>query len=95
MNHYNDSKASYTVTITEQLKREWESAFREAISLATENIRRVARTERRLKVLLTGGSANSENLRSEIKYVCDRLCEEGFDVKCNVVAKELDVVLAP
>lgn len=93
---YNDSKASYTVSITaEQLKQQWESAFRGPIDLATQNIRRVARTGRRLKVLLTGGSANSQNLRSEIQDVCKRLCEQGFDVTCVVVAKQLDVVLAP
>lgn len=94
--YYNDSKASYTVSITaEQLKQQWESAFREPIDLATQNIRRVARTGRRLKVLLTGGSANSQNLRSEIQSVCHKLREQGFDVTCIVVAKELDVVLAP
>lgn len=96
VNYYNDPKASYTVSITaEQLKQQWESAFREAIDLAAQNIRRVARTGRRLKVLLTGGSANSRNLRSEIQSVCNKLCEQGFDVTCKVVAKELDVVLAP
>ncbi|KAG6354683.1 hypothetical protein INS49_004701 [Diaporthe citri] len=94
--YYNDSKASYTVSITaEQLKQQWESAFRESIDLATQNIRRVARTGRRLKILLTGGSANSQNLRSEIQNVCNKLCEQGFDVTCIVVAKQLDVVLAP
>lgn len=96
VNYYNDSRASYTVSITaETLKQQWESAFREVINLATQNIRRVARTGRRLKVLLTGGSANSQNLRSEIQGVCNKLCDQGFDVNCIVVAKQLDVVLAP
>lgn len=96
VNYYNDSKASYTVSITAgQLKQQWESAFREVINLAAQNIRRVARTGRRLKILLTGGSANSQNLRSEIQGVCDNLCAQGFDVTLIVVAKQLDVVLAP
>lgn len=96
VNYYDDSKASYTVSITaEQLRQQWESAFRGPINLAAQNIRRVAKTGRRLKVLLTGGSANSRNLISEIQGVCDKLCEQGFDVTCTVVAKQLDVVLAP
>lgn len=96
VNCFNDRKAFYTVSITsEQLKQEWESAFRDAINLAAQNIRRVARTGRKLKVLLTGGSANSHNLRNEIKNVCSQLCEQGFDVICNAVEKELDVVLIP
>lgn len=93
---FGDSRASYTVTITaEQLKREWESAFREPINLATQNIRRVAMTGRRVQVLLTGGSANSRNLRDEIKDVCARLSGQGVDITCKNVAKELDVVMAP
>ena len=96
VNYFKDRRASYTVSVTaEQLKQEWESAFRDAINLAAQNIRHVARRGRRVKVLLTGGSANSRNLRSEIKNVCSKLCEQGFDVTCNVVEKELDVVLIP
>lgn len=94
--YYNDPKASYTVSITaEQLRQQWESAFREPIDLAAQNIKRMAERGMRLKVLLTGGSANSRNLISEIQGVCKMLCEQGFDVACTVVAKQLDVVLAP
>lgn len=96
MNDYNDSRATYTVSITaQQLQHEWELAFREAIDLAAHNIRRVARRGRSLRVLLTGGSANSEKLRDEIQDVCAKLREQGSDVTCNVVAMELDTVLAP
>lgn len=96
VDYYKDRKATYTVSITaEQLRHEWQSAFREPIQLASQNIRRVARNARRLRVLLTGGSANNQNLRDEIKGVCAGLRAQGFDVTCNVVAKELDVVLVP
>lgn len=97
VDHFNDPRASFAVYITaDQLKDEWERAFRDAINLAAQNIRRAARTERRLRVLLTGGSANSQNLRSEIQNVCDELKRgQGFDVTLNVVAKEMDTVLAP
>lgn len=96
VSYFKDTKASYAVSIAaEQLKDEWERAFREPINLAVQNIRGAAKTGRRLKVLLTGGSANSQNLRSEIKNVCDDLCKRGFDITLTVVAKEMDTVLAP
>lgn len=96
VDHFKDSRASYAVYITaEQLKAEWEKAFRDAIDLAARNIRHVVTAGRRLRVLLTGGSANSQNLRTEMKNVCDKLRGQGFDVTLKVVAKDMDTVLAP
>lgn len=96
VDHFKDTRASYAVSITaEQLKEEWERAFRDAINLAARKIRGAVRTGRSLRVLLTGGSANSQNLRSEIQNVCDNLYKQGFDITLNVVAKEMDTVLAP
>lgn len=95
-NTLSNPRASYTVTITaEQLNKEWESAFREAIDLATQNIRLVASTGRRVRVLLTGGSANSKKLRDEIEVFCANLCQQGLDVGFTFVARDLDTVLAP
>jgi hypothetical protein len=97
VDYFKDPRASFAVYITaEQLREEWERAFRDAIDLAADNIRRAAASGRRLKVLLTGGSANNQNLRGEIQGVCDGLKrEQGLDVTLRVVAKELDTVLAP
>lgn len=96
VDYFKDPRASYAVSITaEQLKDEWERALRDAINLAAQKIRGAARMERRLRVLLTGGSANSQNLRSEIQNVCDNIYNQGFDITLNVVAKEMDTVLAP
>ncbi|KAL1860372.1 hypothetical protein Daus18300_009285 [Diaporthe australafricana] len=95
-NTLGNPRASYSVTITaEQLNKEWESAFREAIDLATQNIRLVARTGRKVRVLLTGGSAHNKKLRVEIENYCANLCQQGLDVTCTVVSKDLDTVLAP
>ncbi|KAG8164136.1 hypothetical protein KVR01_006054 [Diaporthe batatas] len=96
VDHFKDPKASYAVYITaEQLKAEWENAFRDAINMAARNIRNVVTEGRKLRVLLTGGSANSQNLRAELNNVCDELREKGFDVTLKVVAKDMDTVLAP
>ncbi|KUI59409.1 hypothetical protein VP1G_06626 [Cytospora mali] len=85
----------YMITIPgERVNDTWEKAFRDIINMAKKNISRIAKTDRDILVLLTGGSIENVRARDEIMGFCKRFQYRStpVNIDCRHVSDEIDVM---
>lgn len=70
----------------------WESAFYEILSIAKENIKRVATRPGKIVILLTGGSMGNQRAREDIEQFCRGPWDGQTDITCMPAAKCLEIV---
>lgn len=80
-----DNKLYHLHLRSSEIAEAWESAFRESINLAIQKIRLIPQSARRTTfVILSGGSMQNHQARTEILKVCEQrgiACRAvGFDV---------------
>lgn len=80
----------------EEVRKAWEQAFRDVIDLAKKNISRIALRNKKILILLSGGSIENVRAREEIEGYCSklRLRGTGADIECTHITDKVDVVLS-
>lgn len=89
------AETTYMVRLPgDQVLNAWNLAFRDVIDMAKKNITRMAQRNKRMLILLSGGSIENLRAKEEIEGYCAklRLRAIGANIECTHISDKIDVV---